>query len=1515
MDDLIFDRLEYSLLGLNIAPDFKLGEISLEAMQVYSVQYQRQGLRNDTQVTRPRIFDYEDFELPRSSIYHYISQQPDEVGPPLNESLLTQIKKLIYMYHVKDLKQQTGPVIKTNLQVETLLQTYHARNRRFKRSLSRIAGLKDSLAPLVINYPLILKHYKYQENPKAKYNKWLDYYTTIISEARSAIEEVGTNHHQFMTFHLPTSIPPLSVIRQYVNTESLTSNLFSTFTGLEMLFFIDMYMWLGPTEQRQKSILGQFNDKELDALNIVLNDNGHTVLINLGKLNSFRRKPGETRGIEPTMLQLMFIKMYLNIMRYRGKSILEIEEDQETIVDVVVEDKPEREKVVEKVISRTGDTILEDEDDDDEEKTVAANRDDDFDNLEKQLDSSFSNPPTPTPDKEEDLEGEDDEVEEKKPIDEVDLKSQKAFETSIEKELELLDKVAKKERDKIIVPTKENTLPMYDQTVDFKELDYVEPIQNALEEMIADGVVTAGGAKRMITLANRYKEIMAPGTATPLSEYIAVSVKDTDIKDNITKPIAPDTLLVDKEMACSTIDTFTGKYIKEILPRDIAAMCVSIQNAGVAVTDFQMEEINHIEGDMYHYSMRVQPIEGPATNIKFKIPKFDEEGVFRVSNARYIYRAQKNDIPIRKVSNVRVALTSYYGKVFIERSEKRVNNYIKWLCNNVRSASLDKGQTNIVETRTGNVYDNEIKVPYLYSGLSQEFRSISTKDGLTFYFDYHKRFAKLGEASHYERAVGMTLCGRDKEGKWLFMDKNHIVYRLPQGIKTLSTAALLTIMNENKVGHLTTCLGLESNKAPLETASVLMQGKEIPLGFILAYDLGINQLIRRLGVPYRMVSNIKDDGSKQRLTLNHDEYAIKFLDQTLIFNRNDRLATLILSGFKTYGDTVKDYPMELFNKKDVYYNVLEANKLQAKYIREINLQYQMFIDPITYKVLEHLKLPTTYRSLLFKAAELLTTNDHPDEVDASYQRIRGYERMAGAVYTEIVKALRVHKARGFGSNYGVDVNPNAVLMSILQDPSKETVKELNPIGRMKEKEGVTYSGNGGRSGDTMVKRTRAFHDKDMGVISEAGVDSGKVGINFYMTANPRFVNLYGLSDPVDPNDKETLKPTNLLSTTSLLNVGSMNDDSKRVVFGGIMRTHIVPTYGNQILPLRTGYEQVIAHRVGKSFVHTAKEDCVITEITDKAITVKYENGKEEKIKIGRTYGDSGGLTIPHDMITTLKVNHKLKKGEIIAYNPIFFAPDPLDNSVLSMKDGVIARVALLESNYTLEDSNAVSRNFTKKMAMQITKKVPVFVSFDNEIHNIVKTGQNVTIDDLLCIIEDPITANNSMFDEESIMALQALGAMTPKAKKNGVVERIEVYYNGDKDDMSDSLRKIADESDRRFLKETKVDGSKGYTGSVTGNFRFDAKPVEPDKALILFYITGEEAFGGGDKCVFGNQMKSTVGNVMEESPETESGLEIDAVFGIRSIYARIVLSPMIMGTTISLLKGIGKHIANKYLKD
>jgi hypothetical protein len=66
------------------------------------------------------------------------------------------------------------------------------------------------------------------------------------------------------------------------------------------------------------------------------------------------------------------------------------------------------------------------------------------------------------------------------------------------------------------------------------------------------------------------------------------------------------------------------------------------------------------------------------------------------------------------------------------------------------------------------------------------------------------------------------------------------------------------------------------------------------------------------------------------------------------------------------------------------------------------------------------------------------------------------------------------------------------------------------------------------------------------------------------------------------------------------------------------------------------------------------------------------------------------------------------------------------------------------------------------------------------------------------------------------------------------------------------------------------------------------------------------------KGVFANQLKTVFGRVMPVAPKTQSGVEIDAIFGAESVDARIVRSPFIIGTTTTLLNVIAKKAVEAY---
>jgi hypothetical protein len=242
----------------------------------------------------------------------------------------------------------------------------------------------------------------------------------------------------------------------------------------------------------------------------------------------------------------------------------------------------------------------------------------------------------------------------------------------------------------------------------------------------------------------------------------------------------------------------------------------------------------------------------------------------------------------------------------------------------------------------------------------------------------------------------------------------------------------------------------------------------------------------------------------------------------------------------------------------------------------------------------------------------------------------------------------------------------------------------------------------------------------------------------------------------------------------------------------------------------------------------------------------------------------------------------------------------------------MVKTAILECPDTFEDSSVISSKVADLLSTKTTKVKDVVLRFDQTVRNVLKAGTEVDSESILCTIEDAVTADNELFDEDSLDTLKLLSGQTPKSKYTGVVERVELYYNGDKEDMSPTIRQLADASDKELAKLRKSMGKPVITRQVDSSMRVDGNPLELDYAVLKFYITADVAAGVGDKGVFGNQMKTIFGRVMSGENKTEDGEDVDAIFSYQSIANRIVLSPTIMGTTNTLLRVLSKRVAKLY---
>ena len=702
------------------------------------------------------------------------------------------------------------------------------------------------------------------------------------------------------------------------------------------------------------------------------------------------------------------------------------------------------------------------------------------------------------------------------------------------------------------------------------------------------------------------------------------------------------------------------------------------------------------------------------------------------------------------------------------------------------------------------------------------------------------------------------------------------------------------------LGSLNDLLDNKLGKGPIEFATVMIMGKSISMGLVLGYKYGVRGLLRKLKADYRI-------DREKRVFIKEDEYAIKFADASLIIKETDPEISMVLNGFNMYKRDITKYKLEDFDSKEVYLNVLDNYGMTIRYLKEIDLIFQMFIDPVTYELLQEMKEPTSVDGLLLRAVELLTTDEHPRETDMAYMRVKGYERLSEMVYRELIRSLRGYQNSPEGKSRKLELHPKAIWWNVLGDPSMSQVNQTNPVHNLREKEKISYSGLGGRDSKTMVRRTREFHPNDRGIISESSTDNNKVGVITYMTADPILKNLRGSANKLTEKDGVSTQ----VSSTFLLSPSADRDEGKRVNFTGIQYAHTIAIEGNDIQPIRTGYENIVAHRSDSIYAGVAKQKGRVVEVTPVMLRVVYEDKSEERFKLGKTIAKTPGMNLVHEMITDREVGYRFQANEVLCFNKGFFKRDIFDHKQVCFLMGAVSKVALAESTDTLEDSCAISKELSAKLSTKRTQLRNIIVSFEQSIRNLVTEGDQVEIDSPLCIIEDSITSENSLFDEESIQTLDLLSANVPKSEYRGVVERVEILYYGEVKDMSKNLANLAKKFDRIKKETVETIGSDDtMTNKIDDTVLIEQNKLNKNSLVVRVYITNIETMDTGDKGVFANQLKTTVGRVMTGVNETESGIPIDAIFGFKSVANRVVLSPQINGTNTGALKLIGKKAAD-----
>jgi DNA-directed RNA polymerase beta subunit len=270
-------------------------------------------------------------------------------------------------------------------------------------------------------------------------------------------------------------------------------------------------------------------------------------------------------------------------------------------------------------------------------------------------------------------------------------------------------------------------------------------------------------------------------------------------------------------------------------------------------------------------------------------------------------------------------------------------------------------------------------------------------------------------------------------------------------------------------------------------------------------------------------------------------------------------------------------------------------------------------------------------------------------------------------------------------------------------------------------------------------------------------------------------------------------------------------------------------------------------------------------------------------------------------MTGLKAGSKIKKGQILAYEPNFF--DPIKGTTdVTYKAGYLARTALLCLDQTFEDSLVITDKLVENTTASVTMMRPVHLGHKANLEKILSIGTKVEANTPLAIFEniaddedmaDMLSRIGSEFDE----AIAEMARTTALAKDKGEIVDIKIFYSYPKEELSTSLKKYINKVEKET--EERFNIAKEFADN---EFIFIHKPeyvnpgsrvsgIEIDGVILQFYIKISDRANPGDKYSAGGALKGIVSTVIDKGKEPidEEGNQVDYIVSPLSLVSRMTL--------------------------
>lgn len=991
-------------------------------------------------------------------------------------------------------------------------------------------------------------------------------------------------------------------------------------------------------------------------------------------------------------------------------------------------------------------------------------------------------------------------------------------------------------------------------------------------------------------------------------DFMAKTVNGRSIKDIISDNDKP--LVDEKHLKVSSINDewkdvkFANFQAEYDINSDIFAILQSFSKKSypVSIVDIKVEDTSTNQDYVDTYTVNMEDGFGKRFTLVFDIPKFKNNRFMRLRGNEKIMPGQLLLLPCIKTDTDTVQCVSNYNKIFIYRKGAVGRSYptSDKLIKALRKANIPKlkvfyGDNSAICTK--------YELPIDYIDIASQINRIETPL-FTYYFDQDVYYTKFKA----DKKQGIPYAVSKMDGTISYYSASIDSEEAEvQNMISFIIASELCATDEigEDFGKIYTSIK-PATRLSYSEASIL--ANKIPLAVVIGYSLGMDGLLKLCKAKYKWIDKrTKYDPIRQSI--------IRFNDRYLLFD-NSYTVSMMLNGLNQC--PTEGYDSTDVNKRSMWLDFLD--EFGGRILSDgLDNFVDLFIDPITAEVCKHCKIPDDYFGMLNYANNLLADNKYNRHTDISGNRYRTNEIVAGYFYKAIAKSYVDYKSQvKRGRKVGMTMKRSAVIDNIFADPMSSDLSILNPLLEIEAANSVSFMGLSGMNSSRSYSLDKRTYDDSM--INKLALSTGfaaNVGINRQTTIDMDVEGKRGYIKQSTPDDMSVTKSFSM--SEAVTPFGTSRDDPFRSAMTFIQTSkHSMRTKKSMPLLVTNGADEAMPYISSDTFAYKAKENGVVTEVTDEYMVVTYD--KAVTTQEGGTYlsecvdlkenvkkNSDGGFYITLKLDTDLKPGKKFKKGEIIAYDRSSYSNKNGEDDNLAYNLGVLAKVAILNTDEGFEDSTSISNWLSEAMATDVVVEKDKDLSKNTNVYSMVKVGQHVEEGDPLIIFQnsfDEKDANLLLKNITDSEFVSDLGRIKLKSKYTGTIQDIKIYRTCEISEMSESLRKIVTEYEdgikatKKMYEKYKLPGENlldpDYKMQPTGIMKNN-----PDGVKIVFYIKYNDKLSVGDKVVAQSANKGVVKNVFPDDltpfSEYRPQEKIHALFAARSFNARMVTSVWVSG--------------------